>query len=83
MDPTIENYAASTRFLNFANPNSSSIGTELRDNVLSVAGAQKNVSVVIACNTVTLYGYAENSYATKTIDQLTEAGGEDCTVIVV
>ena len=83
MNTTNKTALESTKILNYADPACASIGSNLRDNVLSAAGAKRNVSVVIACNTVTLYGYLEDSYAVRAINQLKEAGGADCVAVAV
>ena len=75
--------AAATKILNFASPSSESIGSNIRDNVLTAVGAKFNLSVVIARETVTLYGYEDEAYALRAIEQVTEAGGLNCVALVV
>ena len=75
--------ASVTKIINFGNSECESIGSNLRDNVLTAAGANRNLSVVIACDTVTLYGYEEDAYAQRAVDQVRDAGGLNCTAYVV
>jgi len=71
----------STKIFNFANPESEPLGSKLRDEVLSVAGAIHNGCVVIARDTVTLYGYTKTSSATRALEQVTRACEGDCVVV--
>ena len=77
------NESSATRIVNFANASSLSVGSNLRDNVLSAAGAKRHLSVVIARDTVTLYGPANNAYSALAVKQVTEAGGLNCTAYLV
>lgn len=81
MNSSDENTA--TKIIYFDESASPSVGSNLRDNVLSTAGANRNLSVVIACDTVILYGQAESAYAIRAIEQVTEAGGLNCMAFLV
>ena len=71
----------STKVLNFANAASESVGSNIRDNVLSAVGATRNVSVVIDCDTVTLYGGGQDGSVAQALAQVTKAGGSDCVAV--
>ena len=83
MNSTNDNVLPPTKTLNFTNTEPSAMGSYLRDNVLTAAGANRNVNVVIACDTVTLYGYENEAYAVRAVEQVSEAGGLNCLALVV
>jgi len=72
---------ANAKNRNFAYPTSDSIGSNVQDSPQSSVGARRYFKVVIACETVTLFGRVEDSYAIRAINQLKEAGGIGCVAV--
>jgi len=70
-----QSIAASALILAIAAPASAMVSPQLKQDVLSAAGANSNVHVFVNGDTVTLTGYVEDSYALAKAEQAAHAEG--------